>query len=144
MNTLLSAGFLKVAGVAVTLFVLLDMLWLGLVANKLYREQLGFLANLKEGAISFNLPVGILVQAVIALGLAAVIVLALNQNYTLAEAVFWGALTGFVIYFTYDFTNYSFVKDWPLMVSLIDVVWGTSQGVMAGVYVYYLFGLWMK
>ena len=39
-----------------------------------------------------------------------------------------GAFTGFVLYCTYDLTNLSFVRDWPLKVTLIDIGWGTFQG----------------
>jgi uncharacterized membrane protein len=48
-----------------------------------------------------------------------------------------GAFVGFVIYVVYDFTNLSFVKGWPLWISIIDAAWGTMQGLLAGIYVYY-------
>ena len=42
-----------------------------------------------------------------------------------------GALLGLVAYGTYDFTNLSTIRDWPLMVSLVDLAWGTSVSAVA-------------
>jgi uncharacterized membrane protein len=35
-----------------------------------------------------------------------------------------GALLGFVAYGTYDLTNQATLKEWPLFVTVIDMVWG--------------------
>lgn len=40
-------------------------------------------------------------------------------------ALGFGALLGLVAYGTYDFTNLSTLRNWPLALSLIDVAWGT-------------------
>lgn len=48
---------------------------------------------------------------------------ALNQQERLM-ALGAGALLGLVAYGTYDFTNLSTLKNWPLTLSLIDVCWG--------------------
>jgi uncharacterized membrane protein len=64
--------------------------------------------------------------------------MALHIDNRLAVAIGWGAFIGLAIYTTYDFTNLSFVKGWPLWISLLDVSWGTLQGTLAGIYVYYL------
>jgi len=105
----------------------------------LYSQQLGYLATLKNGAVSFNIPVGILTQVIIGLGLAAIITLALTHSNNWVEAAFFGTLTGFVIYATYDLTNLSFIKDWPVYITLVDIAWGSFQGFLASVYVYWLF-----
>ena len=36
-----------------------------------------------------------------------------------------GALLGLVCYSTYDLTNLASIKDWSLMVTIIDIIWGT-------------------
>lgn len=138
MDFLFTASFFKTLLLSVIIFIFLDMAWLGLVASNLYRQQLGYLATLKNNRIVFNLPVGLATQAIIAIGLAVMIRLTYQLDPRLVTTIGLGALTGFVIYATYDLTNYSFIKDWPLKVTLIDIIWGTLQGSMAGVYVYYL------
>ena len=41
-----------------------------------------------------------------------------------AEALGYGALFGLVVYGVYDFTNLSTLRDWPLIVAVVDVAWG--------------------
>ena len=86
----------------------------------------------------FNLPVGLLVQVIISLGLTVIISIGLQLDPRLVTGLLLGAFTGFVLYCTYDLTNLSFVKDWPLKVTIIDIAWGTFQGFLAGGYVWYL------
>jgi len=42
-----------------------------------------------------------------------------------ARALVYGALFGFFTYATYDLTNLATVRDWPLVVTVVDLVWGT-------------------
>ena len=50
-------------------------------------------------------------------------------------SVLLGGFIGCVMYCTFDLTNLSFIKGWPVGVTLIDIAWGTAQGAMAGGYV---------
>jgi uncharacterized membrane protein len=40
------------------------------------------------------------------------------------NAVLFGAFFGLVTYSTYDLTNLATLKDWPLIVTVVDLVWG--------------------
>ena len=66
--------------------------------------------------------------------------MALMINNTLLNGLITGAVSGFILYATFDLTNLSFVKGYPLSITVIDIAWGTIQGFLAGVYVYYLTG----
>ena len=44
---------------------------------------------------------------------------------SLRHAALWGALFGFFTYATYDLTNLALLKDWPLNIVVIDILWGT-------------------
>lgn len=138
MGYFFSAVFFKVAGVSVIIFILLDMLWLAFIARSLYFRQLSYLASVENGRIVFNLPVGILAQAIIATGLAVFVSLAIMADDRLVSAVIMGAFAGFVLYCTYDLTNLSFVKGYPVLITMVDIAWGTLQGLLAGIYVFYL------
>ncbi len=46
-----------------------------------------------------------------------------------SSAFLRGALFGLVCYATYDLTNWATIRDWPVIVSVVDMVWGA---VMAG------------
>lgn len=138
MDYFFSSTFFKVAGISVIIFILLDMLWLAFIARSLYFRELSYLAEVENGRIVFNLPAGILAQVIIALGLAVFVSLAIMVDNRLVSAIGMGAFAGFVLYCTYDLTNLSFVKGYPLFISLVDIAWGTFQGLLAGIYVFYL------
>lgn len=138
MNFIFTDKFLKLASASVVIFVLLDFLWLAIIASKLYRQSLGYLAELDPaGKIIFNIPMGLLAQVAISITLSVFISLALQIDNRLLVAVGTGTFLGLMMYVTYDFTNLSFVKGWPLWISLIDVTWGAVQGALAGLYVFY-------
>lgn len=102
----------------VPVFFLIDMLWLGFVAKDFYQAKLGFLLGpvnwLAALTFYFLYIVGILLFAVVpALG-----------SGSLLKALVLGALFGFFAYATYDLTNYATIKNWPLMVVIVDILWG--------------------
>ncbi len=138
MNYFLSSTFFKVAGLSVIVFIVLDLLWLSAVARTIYFKQMSYLAVIENGRIVFNLPVGLSVQAIIAFGLVVFVSLGLLVENTLVTSIGVGAFAGFVMYCTYDLTNLSFVRNYPVPITIIDIAWGTAQGVFAGFYVFYL------
>jgi len=136
MDYFFSSTFLKVAAAAIPIFIVLDFLWLAVVGRGLYFRQLSYLAEVADGRIVFNLPVGLLVQVIIGLGLTVFISLGLLIDQSLGTALGIGAFAGFVLYCTYDLTNLSYIKDYPLTITVIDIAWGTIQGFLAGLYVF--------
>lgn len=140
MAFVLTSKFLKAAAVSVVLFILLDYLWLAVIASKWYRQTLGHLAELDaDGKIIFNIPMGLIAQVVLSICLSFVVALALQLDYRLTVALVVGTFTGFCLYAVYDFTNLSFVKNYPLWIALLDVAWGSLQGLLAGFYFYKLY-----
>jgi uncharacterized membrane protein len=49
-----------------------------------------------------------------------------KNNWVFALLV--GMLFGFITYSTYDLTNLATLKDWPLKITIIDLIWGSSLG----------------
>lgn len=109
--------------ITLAVFFLIDMVWLGLVAKGFYRKHLGALLGPKvnwAAAMIFYLLfiVGLLVFAIRP---------ALIQAVPL-QALWLGALLGLISYATYDLTNLATLKDWPVIVTVVDLVWGTVLG----------------
>lgn len=102
----------------VPVFFIIDMLWLGVFAKDFYQEKLiSFLGPVNwTAAVIFYLIfiVGILIFAV---GPAL-------DAQSLQKAILLGALFGFFTYATYDFTNLATLKNWPIAVVVVDVIWG--------------------
>jgi uncharacterized membrane protein len=106
---------------AVTFVVLLviDMVWLGVVAKGMYQEAMGDLMSpnprLAFAAVFYlAYPIGLLVFAIVP---------GLDQQGVLRAALL-GALFGLFCYATYDLTNLAVIRDWPLALSFIDIAWG--------------------
>lgn len=50
------------------------------------------------------------------------------ENNSWTYALFAGMFLGFLNYATYDLTNLATLKDWPLKITIIDLIWGTILG----------------
>lgn len=139
MSFLFTLKFLKTAVIAAVVFIALDIIWLSVVAAPWYRKALGYLASLDAGGkITFNIPHGLIAQLAITVAISVVVSMALQLDNRLVTAMLTGGFIGLAFYTCYDFTNLSFVKGWPLWISLIDLAWGTVQGVVGGLVVYFL------
>ena len=103
----------------VPVFFAIDMVWLGLIAKKFYARQIGHLMAPKVQwapalIFYFLFIAGILVFAV----------LPAAEKGSWSKALISGALFGLFTYATYDLTNLATLRDWPLLVTIIDLVWG--------------------
>lgn len=103
----------------IPVFFAIDMVWLGLVATKFYKSQIGFLLG------PVNWTAAVIFYLLYIIGILIFAVSPALQEGSLVKAVIMGALFGFFAYATYDFTNLSTIKDWPLLVSVVDIAWGT-------------------
>jgi uncharacterized membrane protein len=106
------------AGSAVVLLIL-DIIWITTAVGWLYRPLLGSLLSDQP-----NLMVAGLFYLVYVVGVVVFAVLPSAQSDNWLMPVGLGALLGLVAYGTYDFTNLSTLRDWPLLVSVVDLCWG--------------------
>jgi uncharacterized membrane protein len=107
------------AGSLVTLLVL-DGIWLGLVARTFYRNQLGDLMLPQP-----NLGIAAIFYLFFAVAIALLAVTPALGTASLSRALIFGAVLGLAAYGTYDITNLSTLKNWPALVSVVDMAWGT-------------------
>lgn len=111
--------YLSAYAATALVMLVLDAIWLGLIAAPLYQQGIGHLMaqppRFGVAAIFYLLyPLGIVIFAVAARPAGA------WQATLLA-----GALFGFFAYATYDLSNLATLKGWPVWLSLIDVAWGS-------------------
>ena len=97
----------------------LDFLWLGFVAKKVYYSQMGSLLLEKPNMIP-----ALIFYAIYVVGIVVFVVNpALAQN-SLGRAAGYGALFGLVAYATYDLTNLAVLKGYSPTIAVIDLAWG--------------------
>ena len=102
-------------------FMLLDGVWLGLLMTGFYRTHLAPIARMANGGLSPDWSAALAVYLCLGAGIGVFVV---PRAGTLTEALGYGALFGLVVYGVYDFTNLSTLRDWPLIVAVVDVAWG--------------------
>lgn len=111
--------FIKLYGIALPVFFVIDMVWLGLVAKNFYRAQIGALMK-----PDVNWLAAIIFYLIFIVGLVLFVVQPAMEKGSWVHAVLFGALFGLVCYATYDLTNLAVAKDWPLLVTIVDLAWG--------------------
>lgn len=111
----------------------LDGLWLGLVARNFYRQQLGSLMAARPNWIAAGI-----FYVVYAVGVTFFVVNPAIADDNPTRALWRGALFGLVAYATYDLTNQATIKDWPFVVTAVDMVWGAVMTALVGFAAAYL------
>ncbi len=101
-------------------FFAVDMAWLGFIAKGLYKKYLGnFLSD------NVNWTAAIIFYLLFIVGIFYFAILPAVEKSSVVKAIISGALFGFFTYATYDLTNLATLKDWPLPIVFIDIIWGS-------------------
>ena len=111
--------FIKVFFIALIIFFAVDMFWLGFVAKNFYTKQIGFL--MKE---NINWTAALIFYILFIAALVLFVIQPAMDKKSLQHAILMGATFGFITYATYDLTNLATLKDWPLLVTIVDLCWG--------------------
>ena len=131
------AFYLKLYLASLAAFLLIDMLWLGVVARGFYRQHLGFLLS-----PSPNWAAAIVFYLLFIAGLLVFAVLPGLKAGAPGKAIALGAFFGLVTYATYDLTNLATIKGWPLLVTAVDMLWGLILAAIVS-YVGFVVGQWL-
>lgn len=125
--------FIKLFLIALPTFFVIDMVWLLLVARKFYSEQLGFLMKPDIGWTA-----AILFYLIFIAALVAFVIVPAVEKQSWAHALLYGAFFGLVTYATYDLTNLATLKDWPVLVTIVDLSWGMVLAGSISVITYFI------
>jgi uncharacterized membrane protein len=104
-------------------FVVLDGLWIAVVAKGFYAARLGPAGVLRPDVDA--LAAALSWACIVAANLIFVLPRTLKQRSAVV-ALQHGALLGFLLYGAVDFTNAALVRGWGWPVALVDVAWGTT------------------
>ena len=115
---------------ALLTFLFMDGIWLGSIATDFYFGQLGSLLrdepNWLAAVLFYLLYIFVIVYFSIRPSLKSG-----NFKTVLRD----GCLFGLLAYATYDMTNLATVTNWPLIVTVVDIIWGmviTSASAISG------------
>jgi uncharacterized membrane protein len=102
-------------------FLLLDAIWLGLVARQVYLDAIGHLM-----AADPYLPAAALFYLLFPMFLAWFAFVEAADRDSAWSVAGRGALFGLATYGTYELTNWATLRDWPGTIVLVDLAWGTA------------------
>ena len=116
--------YFKLYLVLLAAFFAIDMLWLVLVARTFYQQYLGYLM-----APNPNWFAAALFYLLFIVGILVFVVVPGLEKDSIKATILRAALFGLITYATYDLTNLATIKDWPVLITLVDLLWGAFLSV---------------
>jgi uncharacterized membrane protein len=123
--------FIKLFLIALPVFFAVDLIWLIFVARSFYQKQIGFLMK-----PDINWPAAIIFYLLFIAGLVTFVISPAVDKHSWVHAILFGALFGLITYATYDLTNLATIKGWPLLVTVVDLTWGSVLAASISVITY--------
>lgn len=112
-------------------FMTIDLIWLGVVAKKLYNKYLGYIM-----AKNINWIAAIVFYIIFIVGLLMFVIYPALEKNSIQYLILYGMAYGFITYATYDLTNLATLKDWPIQITIIDLIWGTTLSTLTSFFSY--------
>ena len=125
--------FIKLYAIALPVFFAIDMVWIGFVARNFYRNQIGFLMK-----SDINWTAAIVFYLLFVVGLVLFVIAPAIEKNSWTHALVFGALFGLISYATYDLTNLATLKDWPILVTVVDLAWGAALAAAVSTATYFI------
>jgi uncharacterized membrane protein len=110
---------------SIPIILAVDLLWLGVFAKNYYQKMMS-----PHVAIEFNWIFVILFYLFYFTGIYIFALRPGIEAQSLQKTMYLAALFGFFCYMTYDLTNMATLKNWPLLVTVVDLAWGAALGAM--------------
>jgi uncharacterized membrane protein len=123
--------FLKLFFTAIPIFIAFDITWIGFFAKDFYRDQIGSLMK-----SNINWVAAILFYFIFILGLVLFVIQPALEKQSWTHALLFGSLFGLITYATFDLTNLALLKSWPVLVTIVDLIWGMFLSAMVSVLTY--------
>jgi uncharacterized membrane protein len=116
--------YLKLYAAAFVAFLAIDGVWLVLVAGKLYGRYLGFLLSPTPNWFAAGI-----FYLLFVVGLLALVVVPGLEKRSFKTTLLRAGIFGLITYATYDLTNLATIKNWSLLITVVDMLWGTILSV---------------
>ena len=108
--------------VTLGIFLVLDSIWLGLIADGFYRERIGHLM----GPVNWQAAALFYLVYIFGIYYFALMPSLREAEGAVTAAAKRGAAFGIVAYATYDLTNLATLRGWPVDMVIVDICWGMA------------------
>jgi len=109
--------------IALCLISFYDYIWLGFIAKRFYTTRFGKLGYATLTAAPSKWWAAVMTYSLMTLGFVLFVFPHLTAEPSFSNPIY-GALFGLVLCGVYEGTNYLILRDWPLMVLVVDIAWG--------------------
>ena len=106
--------------------LVIDLVWLGFIAKPMYQAGIGHLMTDKP-----NLIAAFFFYALFPIGLMVFAILPESASTSWQRTAWLAAMFGFFAYATYDLSNLATLKNYPLQLALVDMLWGSLLSAVA-------------
>lgn len=113
------SSFIRLYLLCAGIFLVFDLFWLLVVSKKMYQQFIGHLMGEAQ-----MIP-AVLFYLLYIVGVLFFVLLPGIERQSIGYVLGSGALFGLICYATYDLTNLATLRDWPITMTVIDLVWGT-------------------
>ncbi len=127
---------IKMYLIAFISFIIIDGIWLGFISKNLYKKELGHLLS-----SSPNWYAAIIFYLIFLFGLVYFVINPAIEKESVKYLIVSGLLFGLITYGTYDLTNLATLKDWPIKITIIDLIWGSTLSMTVSLMTYYIYKL---
>ena len=127
-----SREYAWVYAITTIVFFPIDLIWIGLVANHFYARTIGHMlrdsVNWPAAWIFYPMYIGGIVLFVLAP--------AIRSGSKIGCVALRGGLLGLFAYGTFDLTALALLEGWPVIVTIVDMIWGAvlTAGTASGAY----------
>lgn len=124
--------FMKLFFTSAVIFLIFDLFWLLVVSKKMYEHFIGDLMG------DVRIFPAVIFYVIYVIGVTFFVLIPGTEKGSIGYVILAGALFGLICYATYDLTNLATLKDWPVAMTVIDLVWGTAVTTVTSVIVYFI------
>lgn len=117
--------------IALVFFLIIDLVWLGVIAKNLYQKEIGALLLDNPNWIA-----AIIFYLLFLVGLVYFVINPAIVNEDFTKLLISAAFFGFITYATYDLTNLATLDGWSIKITIIDLIWGTFLSTAVSVLTY--------
>ncbi len=116
-------------------FLALDSVWLGYISPAFYDRYIGHLLAEQPNFIAAGL-----FYLIFMFGLVYFAVAPGAEARSVRTGALRGAIYGLATYATFDLTSNAVFRDWPALVTVIDLIWGTALSSATSAVAVWLYG----
>jgi len=120
--------------IAFIAFIVIDGIWLLFISKNLYQSEIGHLMADKAKLIP-----AIIFYLIFLVGLVYFVINPAIVSKDIVKLLFSAALFGLITYATYDLTNLATLKNWPIKITIIYLIWGTSLSTLVSYITYIIY-----